>query len=294
MSKYLSFPMVAVLVALILAGILLVSCRNNREYHSFSFYFNGRHEKATYLKSATVLGRNVRMGFHPNSHHRGGNIHYSRADCTPDALLITTADFVWWDKRFTDPESKSHAPLKPEQKLTCSLPFPEFDWKQDWTCTYTLQEYGRTWVGRFDGVKPKAIGAEPKKHAGRKQPKQPWLYVFFRNQTGREVWLSQPETQFINGDFSTKLYLDNLPANGQFQGFAAHSQIGSIYRPKVGGKILGTWGHRGAREHHSFEHKFPEFSPKKENWYCYFTLNKDQTWTVEFEGTVAQMEGSPD
>lgn len=261
-------------------------CQRENDYHPFIFGYNNLSDKETFIKTVLVLGKDVSIGgLYPNTERRS-SISLARNDCTPAALLDTTTSIVWWDRDFLDPDpARGHlAPTDDTQLHTCDLPFPKMDSEAySWECQYTLQS-NFTWVGQFYGALAKPPGKEvPLHNVSNINPEQPWLHVQFKNQTGKQVYFSKLESKLLVDDLETHLFLPLLPGDGKFQGFAAHSHKGSMYRPRKDSKIVFDWGHTGSEPKHE-EFNLPEFSSEQKNWYCYFILGKDEKWTAVFEG----------
>lgn len=268
------------LLLLLLIGTITMGCADGEDYYAFRYFFSSVYEKEVYIESVQVLSKNVKMGVRSNGPR--SSIQYGRGDCTPSALLNTTANFVWWERQFMDVNSKTPIPTKPEHKLSCLLPFPEFDVELEWSCHFTLQR-DNSWVGQYYGTKVKPVGKKPVSPNSRVSPEQQWIHVHFKNLSGKEIWFSKPDGKMVSSEFETHLFLENVPADGKFHGFSAHGHDGSIYCPKSGSKISGVWGSVG-EQGQQFEFELPEFSADKKNWYCYFILDEDGKWSTVFEG----------
>ena len=92
--------------------------------------------------------------------------------------------------------------------------------------------------------------------------------------------------KLVFAEKATPLGIERIPADGEFHGFAAHAENGSIFRPSSGSKVELVWRDRRDDNLRQQTIQLPEFSPDVKNWYCYFTLNENQEWTAVFEGTL--------
>lgn len=254
------------------------------KFRPFSFaYFNTTNEMVR-LRSVQVLSNDA-AGGSMWAGGSGSSVSYSRKDCTPEALLGSPANFVWWN--VTDPSNRAalYVPEDPSDECQASLSFPEFDVEASaWRCFYTLLN-DNTWVGKFAGTLAKQPGttAKPAPAGG-----DSWLHCHFRNLTDKEVLLSKWETKIVTKDHEIEPGIRFLPADKRFHGFSANCHKGSIYRLAPGDTLQIAW---------SFEKKelntpamkketfvFPDFAAEKKNWYCYFSLNEKEEWTATFEG----------
>lgn len=257
-------------------------------YHPFSFTYSNVSDIAVFVESVHVLSKDVRAGGGTPQTFRTSSIGYARNDCTPDALLGATADFTWWKKEFTDPDSPNPEPIDLSKRLSVSLPFPEFDEQQHaWRCYYTLQP-DNTWVGQFEGVSVKPIGEKmPLHNLSLSVPEQQWVHFQFKNASGKQTFNNSSGGKLVTGDSETLLFIPPIANDKKFYGFAAHSHVGSIYRPQVGSKLVFKWGFPGGgREEILQEFELPEFSPEEKNWYCYFIFDEEAKWTAVYEGTA--------
>ena len=250
-------------------------------HRPFSFTSKNISNKTVWLYSVNVLGHTVGSG-------RLGTcgVGDSRKDCTPEALMATQAKFLWWEME--DPKDSNAArrgPEDPSKRLQYSLPFPKFDVEADaWRCFYTLQESG-TWVGMFEGVVAKPIGAKPAPvDSTLPGANQQWLYFQFKNQSDHVVAFSSLKNQLVHAESGAVIKFPAIPNDKQFHCVAVHSDEGSIYRPQPETKLEIVWYYREGSGPHSQTIDLPEFTTKTSNWYCYFTLNTNNTWAVEFEG----------
>jgi len=251
------------------------------EYREFSFDFNnlGSDSVGGELK---VLAHFIDCGAVANTgSHIGSGESDRRKDCTPKALLKSPGDFDWYK------QSELGAGTKiPKKRYKLKVPFPEFDVDaQAWRCYFTMQ-HDNTWVGRYEGVKSKKLNAENNLAGLSKEGKQQsWIYFQFLNLSDKEIYFDPPKTKIVTGSSEALLFLPNVPADGQLHSIAAHSHKGSIYRPQAGSKLVVDWGVAGTPpQRHEFD--LPDFSNKKMNWYCYFTLDKNGSWSTDFEGVV--------
>jgi hypothetical protein len=262
------------------------------ESREFSFDYSNNTDETVWVDSVRVLNRLVNM-HRVWANGEGAGISKSRNDCTPEALLNTQADFLWWkmDDPF-DSKSAQRRPKDPTKSFRSSMLFPWLDVEADrWRCYFTLQN-DKTWVGRFEGVVLKPIGAKPdilkrSKLEGNNQ----WIQFQFCNLTDKEICFLKPDGKLLGTNSETLLYIPNIPADKSFHGFAAHSHEGSIYRPVPGGRVELVWCIPAYKLKTGDETRtrtqtinLPNFDPKIDNWYCYFTLNPDNKWTATFEG----------
>lgn len=265
-------------------------------YREFSFGYENVTDETVWVDSVKVLNRQVNL-------HRvwangvGGGVTYSRNDGTPEALLKTRADFEWW--HMADPFDSKSARQKPDDPASVfrsSTLFPLFDEEADgWRCLYTLQN-DRTWVGRFEGVFLKPIGAKSETlQKSKLEGHNQWIQFQFRNLTDEEIYLRRGEQNLIHKTYGVELHLTNIPADDQFHGISAQSHEGSIYRPLPGDKLVLTWGTPASKLQpddpiisHTQKIALPEFDSEVDDWFCYFTLNKNNEWTASFEGTAGE------
>lgn len=250
-------------------------------HRPFNFSCSNRSSKNIWIYSVKVLNHTVGSG-------RGGGVGDSRKDCTPEALLATQADFLWWEME--DPKDFNAArrgPQDPAKRLRASLPFPEFDVEASrWEVYYTLLD-GDRWVGRFEGTVAKPIGAMPAPvDPALPGANQQWIHFQFRNQSDHVVAFYPRKTQLVHGESDTQINFPAIPNDKQFHCVAAHSQKGSIYRPQQGTKLEIVWYYREGSGPHNQTIDLPNFSTKTKNWYCYFTLDENDTWIADFEGVA--------
>lgn len=259
--------------------------RNISDYHPFTFDFSNASSAEVFVQSVRVLARDVRMGPGAPNTYRNSSLGTSRKDLTPGVLLETTANFIWWEKQFTHPDSPCRVAIDPSKRMNASLPFPEFDeLRHEWECHYTLQP-DNTWSGQFVGVTVKPIGIPLGKHnAPTAFPDQPWIHYQFKNESARPIHMRSTDGKLLTGDRETLLFIPTPALDGKYHGFAAHCHKGSIFRPQTGSKIVFTWRFYDGKEEIPQDFELPEFSDDHKNWYCYFIFGKDKKWTAVFEG----------
>lgn len=153
------------------------------------------------------------------------------------------------------------------QKDSLSLPFPEFDVSaKRWECHYTLQP-NNTWVGQFEGVTVKPIGADPTLHnVPTLYPDQPWIHFQFKNDSGKQILIPSKNGRLLTEDRETLLFLPTPHSDGEYRGFAAHCHQGSIFRPELNSKISFTWRFYRGGEETLQEFALPKFSDEQKNW----------------------------
>lgn len=290
--------------SILLVSILLVGLGCNDEaqlangrsenvpykYRGFSFSFNNFTSSYVHGVLGVVEGRIGCSTGKDSGNKRGSGESALRRDCTPEALLQSPGELIWWKKNeLADGENISGGPKDEAKRYRDVLPFPNFDIEaKAWRCHYSLQK-NNTWVGRFEGCKPKAISAkaEPPELSDQGK-KQSWIHFQFQSLVGKEIYFDYRTNKLISEDAEIRLFFPHIPGDGQFHCISAHSQEGSIYRPKTGSKIVFEWAllEDGKKEkslpHQEFE--LPDFSNDVKNWYCYFTLGKDEKWTAVYEG----------
>lgn len=208
-----------------------------------------------------------------------------RKECSVKSLMKTTADLVWWDKKFADPDSPKPKLIDASKKQTTSVPFPEFDKRAKiWKCHYVFQT-DHTWSGQFENVTVKPIGEKAGTHnVSPTFPDQQWIHFQFKNASGKPFYMQQHDGKLQTGDHKTWLFIPAIAADNQFYGFAAHAHQGSCFRPQAGSKLVFSWAFPGNPPDVFEEFELPEFSEDQKNWYCYFVFGKDQKWTATFEG----------
>lgn len=280
----------------IVCGCLLVATflwPQKYDYHPFTFDTSNLTDKEMTIRSVKVLGRSVRAGGRYPNTIRKNSIGFSRRDCTPEALLESPAKLTCWEKRFDDPKTKGTSPIDPANEMVFLLPFPEFDVDEhEWACHFTLQSNFQC-VGQYDGVKVKPIGVKPDP-SNSSSPNQQWIHMQFRSSRGTR-YFSDKNSKLICGDAETLLFIPEIPGDGKFHGFAAHSPKGSIYRPLTGSKLVFEWGAQNQWDTDQYQEiELPRFSEKQKSWYCYFTLGEDEKWSAVFEGVAESKKEADD
>jgi len=262
------------------------------ESREFSYDYSNVTDETVWVNSVRVLNKLVNM-------HRvwangdGAGISFRRNDCTPAALLNTKADFEWW--RMDDPFDSKKASSRPKdvnKVFECSSLFPWFDVEADkWRCVFTLQN-DKTWVGRFEGVVLKPVGAKSEilKRSQLKGDNH-WIQFQFCNLTDKEICFPMGEGKLVHANGVTQLHIPNVPADKMFHGFSANSHEGSIYRPLPSDRVELAWSGVGGpapAQPVEFPRQtidLPNFDPEVDYWFCYFTLHPNGEWTSVFEGT---------
>jgi len=267
---------------------------DSRRRSTFSFSYGNATGETVWVYSVQVLNNDAACGrAWANKPIDKGGISYGRKDCTPEALLENPAQFLWW--KMKDPMDFATArrgPQDPSERFRDSVDFPQFDVDADaWRCFFTLTKQNK-WVGKFEGVVLKPIGVEwpnPKKMT--RPVNSCWIQFQFRNRTEREISFPIGRSTLANSNGETSLDIPNIPADGVFHGFVAHCHESSIYRPSPDARLKLEWGIPAYKLKSGVEKgvksrtiDLPEFDASVTNWYCYFTLNPDNTWTASYEG----------
>ncbi len=265
-----------------------------REYHPFLFTYSSVYGKQVHIDSVRILSRDVRNGVRSGV-HRMGSYGAARNDCTPEALLGTTANFVWWHEDPEDPYS--HVPPKnPADRFSHAIAFPQMDAQAyEWRCHFTLQP-DNTWVGQYEGSKLKPIGENSEKYnLSTVKPEQRWICFQFQNLTDTAVRFSYRSEKLITGESETQMFFRVVPADGKFHGFTCHCDENSIYRPHSGSKIKFEWAPARKNSQKRLEtFDLPTFSRNSRNWYCYFILDKNGKWSATFEGVAESKKNAGD
>lgn len=250
-----------------------------------TFTYSNAYDKEVGLRSVRLLSWNVNGSIGGPSTYRESSHGTIRQGRTPEFFKNNALKFFWWEKRFSHPDSPSPVPIDPSKGFTASLPFPEFDVSaKRWECHYTLQP-NNTWVGQFEGVTVKPIGADPTLHnVPTLYPDQPWIHFQFKNDSGKQILIPSKNGRLLTEDRETLLFLPTPHSDGEYRGFAAHCHQGSIFRPELNSKISFTWRFYRGGEETLQEFALPKFSDEQKNWYCYFIFDKDEKWTSIFEG----------
>ncbi len=259
---------------------------DKRSQQSLQLSYSNAYDKRVRLHSATIMSRNISTGIGGPNTFRNSWMGTSRGDLTSEALLNTPAHFVWWDWDLTHSDCPAPAPIDPSKRYSAALPYPEFDdAAQKWSFHFTLQP-DNTWVGQFEGVTVKPIGADAKQHnASTLYPCQPWIHFQFRNDSGKQIHIPPRSGKLITAGSEARLFIPTPNADRVFRGYAAHCHQGSIFRPELLSKIVFSWRFYRDREDVPQEFVLPEFSDQEKNWYCYFVFGEDEKWTAIFEGT---------
>ncbi len=242
-------------------------------------------DKRFHIMSARSMHKKMDTTFFggPGAYRVGTNS--VRLQCNAEQLARDIADFIYWEEKFTVPDSNPPNLKDDSKMLTSGLPFPEFDEDQKvWTAHFTLQPDCK-WIGQYEGVTVKPIGEAIGKHnATTYFLDYQWIHLQFKNASGKGIHMQQHDGKFLTGEREAFLFIPEIPPDNKFHGFAAHCHKGSMFRPKTGSKIVFSWAFPGDPPDKFEEFELPDFSDDYKNWYCYFTLDKNEKWTAVFEG----------
>ncbi|MFK7767288.1 MAG: hypothetical protein AB8B55_08710 [Mariniblastus sp.] len=266
------------------------------ESRAFSFDFSNVTDDTVWVDSLH-LPRRVASSSRVWANGDGYGEVSSRGDCTPEILLDASAKFLWWKRKDPlDSNLDRKRPSDPAKLSRDSMLLPWFDVEADaWNCFFTLQT-DNTWVGRFEGAVLKPMGAKPESlKRSPREGNQQWIQFQFCNLTDREICFPLGGSDLVNAAGKTDLHIPNIPNDKNFHGITAHRHKGSIYRPAKGDQIELVWCIPAYRLQpgddkgtHSQTIKLPSFDPKVENWFCYFTLSAEGTWSSVFEGKLKE------
>lgn len=243
-------------------------------------------DKSFHISHARAMYRGLNFNAFGGPHAYRVGIDSIQLNCTAEKLASEIADFIYWEKRFTDPESDPPKLKDESNMLVTGLPFPEFDENQGiWKAHFTLQPDDDKWVGQYEGVTIKPIKEAIGKHnATPAFMDYQWIHFQFKNESGKGIHMQQHDGKLVTGDREVYLFIPEVPPDNEFHGFAAHCFKGSMFRPEVGSKVVFSWAFPGSPPDKFEEFELPQFSDDYKNWYCYFTLGKDEKWTAVFQG----------